>query len=185
MKKSLRCFLSRLLALTLLGGPLLLASGCAKEEADSAGLHAAILVDAAPGLQIGETFQVMLPVSKTAVDVVTAPELVPMSRILDLKMAEAGDPELRMLCFVTYVDGQALKTLNRLSLRGQGRRLLLSINDTIVGVHPIEGPIQSGEIFFISEVPGETREARIALMEKYRQGAAEAILASRKTVERR
>lgn len=184
MKKSLRRFLSHFFALTLLGGPLLLGTGCTTES-DTSETNVAILVDGAPGLRMGATVEVALPVSGMTVEVRTHPEMVPLARILDLKLAEAGEPDMRHLCFVAYVDGDALRLLNRLSLDAKGRKLFLVIGDTVVGVHPVMEAIDREEIFFISEVPGSTREARLEAMSQHLSEATTAILASRKATGRR
>jgi len=91
---------------------------------------------------------VSLPDSGVRIDVGPKPVVVEY----DLANAEVAQVELGR-CLLLQLNGAAARDLYRLSVGAIGRRLVLSLNDRMLGARRIDEPITEGALLFFVEVP--------------------------------
>lgn len=132
-------------------------------------LVARIFLEAKPG----ETgVAVALPDSGVTINVGPKPVVVEY----DLANAEVAQVELGR-CLLLQLNGAASRDLYRLSVSALGRRLVLSLNDRVLGARRIDEAIAEGTVLFFVEVP----DAELpALVERLKRTSADLAAAARK-----
>lgn len=145
----------------LAGLAVLLLAGCASRDIPSE--IASIFVEATPSLGSSLKQEVRLPVSQLAITVMTRP-LVPAESILNTDPIVSGEPDLRQEFLLVQLDRKAAIDVMNFSKDSIGRNFVLVINDTAVGIMPIDRQIIDGNLMFHVEKKGlSNREAVIDL----------------------
>lgn len=136
---------SRLLLLPVL----LLLNGCQTPEASPLDqpLVARFFLEAGPG---APAVTVQLPVSKIALNINPKPVLVEY----DIANVEFAKVELGWCLYFQFAPA-ATRDFYRLSATNLGRRLVLTLNDTPIGVRRLDQPIADGGLLIFLEVPNE------------------------------
>ncbi|MGI9109428.1 MAG: hypothetical protein ACR2KA_05330 [Opitutales bacterium] len=129
----------------------LLLAGC--KNTDIPDEIASIFVEASPSSGGTMRQEVRLPVSGLAVTVMTRP-LVPAEEILGTHPMTSGDPDLRQDFLLVQLDRKAAVDVMNYSKEGIGRHFVLVINDTAVGIMPIDQQIVDGNLMFHVEKKG-------------------------------
>jgi hypothetical protein len=134
--------------ITLLCG-LVFLSGCQTKEASPLDqtLVARFFMEVRPGTP-GVTVQ--LPVSKVMLNVNPKPVLVEY----DITNVEFAKVDLGW-CLYFQFNSAAARDLYRLSASNLGGRLVLTLNDTPIGVRRMDQPIADGGFLIFLEVPNE------------------------------
>lgn len=124
---------------------------------------ASVFVEAMPSASSAMKQEVRLPVSQIAIMVMSRP-LVPAEEILATEPITAGETDLRQDYLAVQLDRRAATDVMQYSQEGYGKKLVLVVNDTAVGIMPINAPINDGILYFHVEKKGLTnREAIIDL----------------------
>ncbi len=97
--------------------------------------------------------EVRLPVSGLSIRVMTRP-LVPAEEILGTQPFTSGDPDLRQEFLLVQLDRKSAVDVMNYSHEAIGRHFVLVINDTAVGIMPIEQQITDGNLMFHVEKKG-------------------------------
>lgn len=158
-------------ALALLAGAIFL-GGCQSPAVPPAPydpLIARFYLEARPG---GGGITVRLPQSGVTVVISPRPVLVEY----DVVHAEVAQVDLGR-CLLVQVSPAAARDLYRMSVGSMGRRLVLALNDEIVGAHRIESAITDGVLLVFLETPDEELAS---VVERLRRTAADLAEASRK-----
>lgn len=141
--------MSALRLLALVTG--LLLAGCATNDIPEE--IASIFVEAPPSIGGSMKLQVRLPVSELTMAVMTK-ALVPAEGILGTQPMTSGEPDLRQDYLLVQLDRNSAMDVMVYSKDSAGRRFVLVINDTAVGIMPIEGQITDGNLMFHVEKKG-------------------------------
>ena len=149
---SLRLLLPRLAAALCAGGILLAAfatSGCQTAEPSPLDqpLIARFFLEAVPGTQ---AVAVQLPVSKTLININPKPVLVEY----DIANVEFAKVALGWCLYFQFTPAAA-RDLYRLTSTHPGARLVLTFNDTPVGVRPLDQVIADGNLLTFVELPAD------------------------------
>jgi hypothetical protein len=115
---------------------------------------------------------VTLPRSGLTINVAPRPVLVEY----DIVNAEVAQVELGR-CLLLQLTPAAARDLYRFSVASLGRRLVLSLNDQVVGARPIDAAIADGVILIFLELPDEELAP---LVERLKLTAADVAAAARK-----
>lgn len=106
---------------------------------------------------------VTLPVSGISIPILTK-ELTLAEDLLNTEVVEAGDPDLRVISLLVQVNRQAANMIMDVTRQARGKHLVLVVNDTAVGIMPIEDRIVDGNLFFYVERKGKnSKEATIEI----------------------
>ncbi len=116
---------------------------------------------------------VQLPVSGVAVTVNPKPVIVEY----DFTGAQVAEVELGR-CLMLRLTPVAARDLYRLSVSSLGRRLVLALNDRVLGARRIEQPISDGVVLIFLEVPDPELSALAARLQ---QTSAQIAASRRKT----
>ena len=131
-------------------GALLLA-GC--KNTDIPDEIASVFVEASPSSGGAMKQEVRLPVSGIAITVMTR-ALVPAEEILGTQPITSGDPDLRQEFLLVQLDRKAAVDVMNYTKEAIGRHFVLVINDTAVGIMPIDQQIRDGNLMFHVEKKG-------------------------------
>lgn len=124
---------------------------------------ASVFVEASPGVAPGYKQQVNLPVSGIPI-VVMKTALVPAEELLATDVITAGDPDLRQEFLLVQVDRKAANDILKYSKEAIGKHFVLVVNDSAVGLMPIDQQIVDGNLIFHVEQKGmSNREAAFDL----------------------
>jgi hypothetical protein len=129
----------------------LLLAGC--KNTDIPEEIASIFVEASPSSGGSMKQEVRLPVSQIAITVLTRP-LVPAEEILNTEAITSGDPDLRQDFLLVQLDRKAAVDVMNYTKEAIGRHFVLVINDTAVGIMPIDQQIVDGNLMFHVEKKG-------------------------------
>jgi len=129
----------------------LLLAGC--KNTDIPDEIASIFVEAAPSSGGSMRQEVRLPVSGLAVTVMTRP-LVPAEEILGTQPITSGEPDLRQEFLLVQLDRKAAIDVMNYTKEAIGRHFVLVINDSAVGIMPIDRQITDGNLMFHVEKKG-------------------------------
>ena len=109
---------------------------------------------------------VKLPVSGISIPIMTK-ELTLAEDLLSTTVVEAGPSDLRQVYLLVHVNTSAARNIMDISRQARGKNLVLVVNDTAVGILPIEQQINDGKLMFAVEQKGMTsREAALFLSDK-------------------
>lgn len=114
---------------------------------------ASVFVEASPASGGSMRQEVRLPVSQVAITVLTRP-LVPAEEILGTLPIQSGEPDLRQEFLLVQLDRKAAVDVMNYSKEAIGRHFVLVINDTAVGIMPIDQQIVDGNLMFHVEKKG-------------------------------
>lgn len=114
---------------------------------------ASIFVEAPPSSGGTMSNEVRLPVSGLSIRVMTRP-LVPAEEILGTQPVTSGEPDLRQDFLLIQLDRKSAIDIMRYTNEAVGRHLVLVINDTAVGIMPIDQQIADGNLMFHVEKKG-------------------------------
>lgn len=152
-------------------------TGCATppppKSAELAPMVARFYLETAPG-EIAVSAQ--LPQSGVSLGV--APK--PVFSEFDINNAEVAHVELG-LCVLVQLTSAAKRDLYRLSVQAQGRRLVLSLNGAMLGVHRIDRAMDDGVIPVFLEIPDEQLPGFVAQL---KSTAAEMARVANKTASK-
>lgn len=129
----------------------LLLAGC--KNTDIPEEIASIFVEASPSSGGSMRQEVRLPVSQIPITVLTRP-LVPAEEILNTAPITSGEPDLRQEFLLVQLDRKAAVDVMNYSKEAIGRHFVLVINDTAVGIMPIDQQIVDGNLMFHVEKKG-------------------------------
>ena len=129
----------------------LLLAGCTNSDIPEE--IASIFVEASPSVGGSMSNEVRLPVSGLSIRVMTRP-LVPAEEILGTQPFTSGDPDLRQEFLLVQLDRKSAVDVMNYSHEAIGRHFVLVINDTAVGIMPIEQQITDGNLMFHVEKKG-------------------------------
>jgi hypothetical protein len=129
----------------------LLLAGCT--SGDMPEEIASIFVEAPPSSGGTMSNEVRLPVSGLSIRVMTRP-LVPAEEILGTQPVTSGEPDLRQDFLLIQLDRKSAIDIMRYTNEAVGRHLVLVINDTAVGIMPIDQQIADGNLMFHVEKKG-------------------------------
>ncbi len=104
---------------------------------------------------------VQLPVSGVAINVNPKPVIVEY----DFTAAQVAEVELGR-CLVLRLTPAAARDFHRLSVSAPGRRLVLTLNDRVLGARRIEQPMPEGTILVFLEVPDAELPALAARLQE-------------------
>ena len=124
----------------------LLLVGC--KNTDMPDEIASVFVEASSSIGGSLKQEVRLPVSGIPITVLTR-ALVPAEEILATHPITSGDPDL-----LVQLDRQGAIDVMNFSREAVGRRFVLVINDTAVGIMPIDRQISDGNLMFHVEKKG-------------------------------
>lgn len=131
----------------------LLLAGCKNNDIPEE--IASVFVEATPSLSPAMKQQVRLPVSQLAISVMTR-ALVPAEEILNTHPITSGEPDLRQDFLLVQLDRKAAVDVMNYTKDAVGRHFVLVINDTAVGIMPIDNQITDGNLIFHVEKKGMT-----------------------------
>lgn len=155
--------------------------GCSSDELEHTENYPAIHIEPSDNYR-GPAANITMPVTGLSFRAIGMP-VVPEGNFLAASVMEVGPPDMRREVIFLQLDDRAAAALYKMSVKANGKRLFLFIGDNPVGVHLINGPIRSGDIFFDVEVPGETEVEKHQEIHKLRARLNEAILEVRKSKE--
>jgi hypothetical protein len=130
---------------------ILLLAGCANNDIPEE--IASIFVEAAPSIGGSMSNEVSLPVSGLTVRVMNRP-LVPAEEILGTLPVTSGEPDLRQEFLLVQIDRKSAVDVMNYTKEAIGRHFVLVINDTAVGLMPIDQQITDGNLMFHVEKKG-------------------------------
>ena len=102
--------------------------------------------------------KVTLPVSGITVTVLPK-ELSLAEDLLNTEVVETGEPDLRVTSLLVQLNRQAARTIMDVTRQARGKHLILVVNETAVGLMPVEEQIVDGNLFFNVEVKGKSNRA--------------------------
>ena len=142
---------------------LLSLAGCVTEKVTHI---ASVYVEAPESTTLTMRKFVMLPVSGVTIPIM-AKELTLAEDLLGTDAIESGPPDLRTPSLLLHLNTSAARNIMEITRQARGRQLVLVVNDTAVGLMPIDGPIMDGKLIFHVEQKGmSSREAVLFLSEK-------------------
>ena len=112
-----------------------------------------IFVEASPGVGSAMKQEVRLPVSQIGIMVLTR-ALVPAEEILATQPIISGEPDLRQEFLLVQLDRKSATDVMNYSREAIGRHFVLVINDSAVGIMPIDQQITDGNLMFHVEKKG-------------------------------
>ncbi len=136
----------------------LLLAGC--KNTDIPDEIASVFVEASPSFGGAMKQEVRLPVSGLAITVMTRP-LVPAEEILGTQPITSGEPDLRQEFLLVQLDRKAAIDVMNYTKEAVGRHFVLVINDTAVGIMPIDRQITDGNLMFHVEKKGLSNTAAV------------------------
>ena len=131
-------------------GALLLA-GCKNNDIPEE--IASVFVEAPASLGGSMKQEVRLPVSRLAIAILPQP-LVQAEDILGTLPVTSGEPDLRQEFLLVQLDRKAAIDVMNYTKEAIGRHFVLIINDTAVGIMPIDQQITDGNLMFHVEKKG-------------------------------
>ena len=114
---------------------------------------ASIFVEAPPSSGGTMSNEVRLPVSGLSIRVMNR-ALVPAEEILGTQPVTSGEPDLRQEFLLIQLDRKSATDVMHYTNEAIGKHLILVINDTAVGIMPIEQQITDGYLMFHVEKKG-------------------------------
>ena len=129
----------------------LLLAGCKNNDIPDE--IASIFMEASPSTGGSMRQEVRLPVSQITITVMTRP-LVPAEEILNTEAITSGEPDLRQEFLLVQLDRKAAVDVMNYSKDAIGRHFVLVINDSAVGIMPIDQQITDGNLMFHVEKKG-------------------------------
>jgi hypothetical protein len=130
---------------------ILLLVGCANNDMPEE--IASIFVEASPSVGGSMSNEVSLPVSGLTMRVMSRP-LVPAEEILGTLPVTSGEPDLRQEFLLVQIDRKSAVDVMNYTKEAIGRHFVLVINDTAVGIMPIDQQITDGNLMFHVEKKG-------------------------------
>ena len=138
-------------------------SGCATEKITHI---ASIYVEAPASTTLTMRRNVTLPVSGITIPIMTK-ELTLAEDLLSTTVIEAGPNDLRQVYLLVHLNVIAARNIMDITRQARGKNLVLVVNDTAVGLMPIDQQIVDGKLLFAVEQKGkDSREAALFLSEK-------------------
>ena len=131
-------------------GTLLLA-GCMNNDIPTE--IASVFIEASPSVGGSMRQDVRLPVSGLVISVMTR-ALVPAEEILGTQPITTGEPDLRQEFLLVQLDRKSAVDVLNYTREATGRHFVLVINDTAVGLMPIDRQITDGNLTFHVEQKG-------------------------------
>lgn len=148
----------------LTGLTLLALTGC--NSLDMPTEIASVFIEATPSASNSMKQEVKLPVSGIVIQVMNRP-LVPAEEILETLPITAGEPDLRQDYLAIRLDRKSASDVMRYTQEALGSHFVLVVNDTAVGIMPINAPITDAILMFHVEKKGLTnREAVLDLSQR-------------------
>jgi hypothetical protein len=114
---------------------------------------ASVFVEASPGVGSAMKQEVRLPVSQIGITVLTR-ALVPAEEILGTQPITSGEPDLRQEFLLVQLDRKSATDVMNYTREAVGRHFVLVINDTAVGIMPLDQQITDGNLIFHVEKKG-------------------------------
>ena len=114
---------------------------------------ASIFVEAPNFSSNSSRLEVKLPVSEIVIPVLARP-LVAAEEILSTTPITSGEPDLRQEFLLVQLDRRAATDVMNYSKEAIGRHFVLVINDSAVGIMPIDSVIMDGNLIFHVEKKG-------------------------------
>ena len=136
----------------------LLLAGCKNNDIPDE--IASIFMEASPSTGGSMRQEVRLPVSQITITVMTRP-LVPAEEILNTEAITSGEPDLRQEFLLVQLDRKAAVDVMNYTKEAVGRHFVLVINDTAVGIMPIDNQITDGNLIFHVEQKGMTNSQAV------------------------
>jgi hypothetical protein len=141
----------------------LVLTGCATEQVTHI---ASIYVEAPTSSTHTMRKTAKLPVSGITIPIMTK-ELTLAEDLLSTVPIEAGPADLRQVFLLVNVNPVAARNIMDITRQARGKNLVLVVNDSAVGLMPIDQQIVDGKLLFAVEQKGMTsREAALFLSEK-------------------
>ncbi len=129
----------------------LLPAGCTNHDIPEE--IASIFVEASPSLSGTMKQEVTLPVSQLRISVMPR-AFVLAEEILNTHPITSGEPDLRQEFLLVQLDRKAAVDVMNYTTEAFGRHFVLVINDTAVGIMPIENQVTDGNLIFHVEKKG-------------------------------
>ena len=140
---------------------------------------ASVFIEAPESSSLSMRMKVTLPVSGITMSVLPK-ELSLAEDLLNTEVVETGESDLRVTSLLVQLNRKAAGTIMDVTRQARGKHLILVVNETAVGLMPIEEPVVDGNLFFSVETKGKSNRA--AAVELSRQLNA-SILIIRKAKE--
>jgi len=141
----------------------LVLTGCATEQVTHI---ASIYVEAPTSSTLTMRKGATLPVSGITIPIMTK-ELTLAEDLLSTTVIEAGPNDLRQVYLLVHLNVIAARNIMDITRQARGKNLVLVVNDTAVGLMPIDQQIVDGKLLFAVEQKGkDSREAALFLSEK-------------------
>lgn len=119
---------------------------------------ASVFIEAPESASLSMRKKVTLPVSGITITVLPK-ELSLAEDLLNTEVVETGEPDLRVTSLLIQLNRQAARTIMDVTRQARGKHLILVVNETAVGLMPIEEQIVDGNLFFNVEVKGKSNRA--------------------------
>ena len=145
----------KLLQQLCLGLSLLFLAGC--QSAPPTHL-ASVFIEAPESASLSMRKKVTLPVSGITVTILPK-ELSLAEDLLNTEVVETGEPDLRVTSLLVQLNRQAARTIMDVTRQARGKHLILVVNETAVGLMPVEEQVVDGNLFFNVEVKGKSNRA--------------------------
>ena len=145
----------KLLQQLCLGLSLLFLAGC--QSAPSTHL-ASVFIEAPESASLSMRKKVTLPVSGITVTILPK-ELSLAEDLLNTEVVETGEPDLRVTSLLVHLNRQVARTIMDVTRQARGKHLILVVNETAVGLMPVEEQVVDGNLFFNVEVKGKSNRA--------------------------
>ena len=119
---------------------------------------ASVFIEAPDSASLSMRKKVTLPVSGITVTVLPK-ELSLAEDLLNTEVVETGEPDIRVTSLLVQLNRQAARTIMDVTRQARGKHLILVVNETAVGLMPIDEQIVDGNLFFNVEVKGKSNRA--------------------------
>lgn len=183
----------------LVAGVAMLLAGCGYDEPDPADGYMGIFVEAPNGAAPGTYKDVVMPETGLHINV-SHRAVVPTNGFAILEVASVNnpvEPGSRVLCFLARVNnGRSARDVEMISARARGKRFVLMTAELVnvpgvgvqmaytpIGIHPIDGVISGGDVYFYANVPAENETEKEKKMLEIRQKVNSTLLHMKKKAE--
>jgi len=119
---------------------------------------ASVFIEAPESASLSMRRKVTLPVSGITVTVLPK-ELSLAEDLLNTEVVETGEPDLRVTSLLVQLNRQAARTIMDVTRQARGKHLILVVNETAVGLMPIDEQVVDGNLFFNVEIKGKSNRA--------------------------
>lgn len=153
-------------------------AGCSSDEMEHTENYPSILIEPSDNYR-GPAANIVMPETGIGFRAIGRP-VVPEGNFMGAMVMEVGPAELRREVILVQLDDLGAGALYKLSVKAQGNRFFLLMGEKPVGVHLIQSPVRSGDVFFDVEVPGATEQEKHLAIHRLCADLNEAILEVRK-----